>query len=64
LRGGDRVWLRAAEDAVTMRQGRVLSVGDESIAVAADGLSEGMPAVISDLPVVTEGLSVRVVETR
>ena len=64
LRDGDRVWLLTAEDAVTIRQVRVLSVGDESIAVAADGLSEGMRAVVSDLPVVTEGLSVRVVETR
>ena len=64
LRDGDRVWLLTAEDAVTIRQVRVLSVGDESIAVAADGLSEGMRAVVSDLPVVTEGLSVRVVERR
>ena len=64
LRDGDRIWLLTPEDAVTIRPVRVLSAGDESVAVAGDGLSEGMRVVVSDLPVVTEGLPVRVVEPR
>jgi len=61
LRDGDRIWLLDANETISIRPVRVLSAGDETVAIAADGLSEGMRVVVSDLTVVTEGLSVRVV---
>lgn len=64
LRDGGRVWLLGDGDTIAIREVRVLSEGDETVAVAADGLPDGVRAVVSDLAVVTEGLAVRVVEGR
>lgn len=61
LRDGERIWVLEANDTIAIRPVRLLSEGDETVAVAADGLSEGMRVVVSDLTVVTEGLAVRVV---
>ncbi|MCL4746134.1 MAG: efflux RND transporter periplasmic adaptor subunit, partial [Burkholderiaceae bacterium] len=64
LRDGNRVWLLDANSAISIRSVRVLREDDRSVAIAAEGLGEGDRVVVSALPVVTEGMQVRVSEPR
>jgi hypothetical protein len=41
----------------------VLSEGDRTVAVQADAIEPGARVIVSALPVVTEGMRVRVAET-
>ncbi len=64
LRDGDRVWLLGANSTISIRTVHVLREDDRSVAIAAEGLGEGAQVVVSALPVVTEGMQVRVSEPR
>lgn len=62
LRDGDVVWLLDAASAISIRPVRVLHQDDSSVAVTAEGIEPGAQVVVSALPVVTDGMPVRVAE--
>jgi len=64
LRDGPSIWLLGPGDRIAIRPVRVLLERDDSVAIVADGLTDGARVVVSDLAVVTEGLEVRVVSPR
>ncbi len=62
LRDGGVVWIVGAGEAVSIRPVRVLNETKDAVAVSAQGLEAGARIIVSDLKVVTEGMTVRVVE--
>jgi len=62
LRDGNAIWLLGERDAVSIRPVRVLHEGKDTVAIEAGALEPGARVVASELKVVTEGMSVRVVD--